>query len=106
METIKDIVQGDTRQVAVTVTDSSAVPFDCTGYDVTLRVKKLLSDIDPLIENVGTVVDGPAGKIQVPLSTVDTSIDKGKYYFRIIINKGTTNVYSVANSTFKIIEGA
>ncbi len=106
METIKDIVQKDTRQIAVTVTDSNKTPFDCTGYTVTLRVKKNLSDLDPLIENTGIVIDGPAGKIQVPLTTVDTDIEKGKYYFRIIINNGTSNVYSVANSTFKIIEGA
>ncbi len=102
---INDIVQGDTRDIEVTVQDSSGIAFDVTGYTVKMYVKSNITDETNLLDITGSIVSAVNGEIKIPLSVVDTEQSEGLYYYWIVINIGTTNVYTVSQGTFNIIAG-
>ena len=103
MAEIADIVRGNSRDVNVAVVDSDGNAFDVTTFtDIKMYVKKHLTDTSYTMEITGSVVNGAAGTITLPMETTDTDVDKGSYNYSIVITDGT-DLYTVKISTFQIV---
>jgi len=96
------IKRGDTRVITVTVTDSNGSPFDLTDYKMFLTAKtdRTNTDANADIGPKEAVIASPlTGVGVITLSSDDTDIDCGLYYYDVQVNKGSTNVYTIIWST-------
>lgn len=78
-----DAYQGETKTLAVTITDDGGSPLDLTGLSAEWR---LTTRVDPntavvtKTDGAGiTITDAVAGKLEVQLDGSDTEIDPGSY---------------------------
>lgn len=89
------ITRGDTAGLKVTVTNKvTGVIFNLTGYTMRLTVKKSPSqpDSEALIGPVTCTIDTPASGIGIAnLSTSDTDVEGGVWWYDVQISDGTNN---------------
>lgn len=98
--TIISIPRGNTRQVTVTVTDSTGAAFDLTAYTMTMSVNRHTGGCDgktTTLLSVDGVIDTPATGIGVitlyPTQTATLVPDT--YMYDVTISSGTTDKYTV-----------
>lgn len=92
------ITQGDERSYNLVFWQDAknTVPLDITGATVTMTVKRSLDDSDAKISKIVTEhTDASSGKTTITLTTTDTSIDLGTYFYDIQISGGSIGKITV-----------
>lgn len=77
-----EVYQGETKKVAVTVTDADGAALDLTGLDAEWRLTSMRDEVPLVAKTVGagiTFTDAAAGKLEVELGAVDTDQAEGVY---------------------------
>lgn len=97
------IVQGDAKAYNLTFT-SGGEELDITGATVQMSVKRKLKDQDYAFppKVVTDHTDPENGKTTVALSTADTSIDLGDYYYDIQISGGSVTKKTILKGKLTI----
>ncbi len=75
--------RGDTKSIGMTLKDSDGAVIDVTGYTFSLSVnsdEEPLNTANELFTSVGTIVDGPNGKISFPVSVSDAD-NVGEFFY-------------------------
>lgn len=101
-----EIFRRDYKTFTVTVKDSAGVVVDLTDYDAkfTAKLKSTDDDIHAKIGPVDGTISVPAtGVISFTLTSTDTNIPAGTYYFDVQISK-TGDVKTVAYGKLIIIQ--
>lgn len=81
--------RGDSSARGFTIKDSSvspSVPIDITGFSFKLTVnseKDPTNQTNEIFSVVGTIVDGPNGKVSFAPSSTETNVAPGPYYYDI-----------------------
>ena len=97
------IYQGNSDQIFCSVTDSSSLAMDLTGYTGMITVKKKKSDTSNTIQKIHTSLDASAGTLTFDLTPTETDITPGDYNYDITIDN-STNVYSVVQEKLVIVD--
>jgi hypothetical protein len=100
------IFRRDYKTFTVTVRDSARVVVDLTDYDAkfTAKLKATDTDAQAKIGPIdGTIADPATGVISFTLTSTDTNIPAGTYYFDVQISK-TTDVKTIAYGKLIIIQ--
>lgn len=101
-ETNLCITQSDEKAYNLAFT-TAGVAQDITGATVTMTVKRNLSDTTPLVQKVVTAHTNPTdGLSTITLTTADTSIPLGSYYYDIQINGGGISKKTVMKGKLEI----
>lgn len=100
------IFRGDTQTITITVTDSDDTVFNLTDYTMKMSVKtnKTDPDISSVISSTATIAAPATGVGVFSLSTTDTTVDAGNYFYDVQINNGIIDVKTVISSTFIVKE--
>lgn len=94
------MIRGDTEQLTIPVLDNTGAAMDLTDYTVKFTVKKHTNDNDneAVIGPLNCTVATPANGIALlTITSTQTNIEPGTYYYDVQINNGST-VYTVATS--------
>lgn len=103
-------IDKETNQMTIVMKDTASfdIAFDnyylVTGDKVTFTVAKEKESQDPLIQKELTEFSGGIARIQ--LSSDDTDLPKGSYYYDIQVDTGDGRVDTVVGpAKFKVLEG-
>lgn len=98
-----EIVRGDTEPIEVLVKDGGGSVVDLTDYTARLTVKRDPEDpdTDALLQTTGTISAPMTGICNFNLTSAQTTIPAGKYYYDIQISK-TGSVKTVAYGMFVV----
>lgn len=110
MNKLEDIKKGTVVPITVNFT-TNAVPIDISGYTVWIMLKSdpSLLDVDAEL-NVINIPGGhsnpSAGQTILSLTSLDTSIEAGKYYYEIWVKDATNKDYCMKfdTDTIKVTE--
>ena len=106
-----EVVKNDTKTWKLTVTDADGTAIDISGYLVFFTVKQNLSDEDVnaiIKQNVvcPSDADSIAGICRIALTSTDTNVAIGTYYYDIKMqkNSGGTIVWrkTIATGKFRV----
>jgi len=91
-----NLIRGDSSSIAFELT-TDGVPTSLVGSTVSFTVKPTLADeatdATAVIQvDVTSHTDPTNGKTVIPLSSTDTDIEPGTYYYDIQVNNGSTIV--------------
>lgn len=105
---IKDIKRGDTRQVDVTFYQSDGVtPYDISGGTVFFTVNASSNPADDtaavISKDVTVHTDPTAGQSRISLSSTDTTIDPGTYYYDVQLKDMSGNILSSKQDKFIVL---
>ena len=100
VDTINDvkITRGDTFEADIPVTSSDGTIFDVTDFTVIIAVAKGSPSLDPviIIQEDGSVTDGPGGIIHVEIPKEKTALlSPGSYKYDVQITSQAGKVYTV-----------
>lgn len=93
------LIRGDTPSYKATI-KSNGVVFDLTDYTCYFTVKKSREDknADAIIGPItGNILVADEGTVEFPLTSIDSDVEEGKYYYDIEI-QSTTDTYTPINS--------
>jgi hypothetical protein len=84
-----ELNRGETKSILVTIKKDS-VAQDITDYEITFSVKKSINDLDEddnnaLIKKELSKTDPESGEARLDLTSEDTFLPNGKYYYDIKI---------------------
>lgn len=103
-------IDKETNQMTIVMKDTASfdIAFDnyylVTGDKVTFTVAKEKESQDPLIQKELTEFAGGIARIQ--LSSDDTDLPKGSYYYDIQVDTGDGRIDTVVGpAKFKVLEG-
>ena len=103
-------IDKETNQMTIVMKDTASfdIAFDnyylVTGDKVTFTVAKEKESQDPLIQKELTEFEG--GRARIQLSSDDTDLPKGSYYYDIQVNTGDGRIDTVVGpAKFKVLEG-
>lgn len=103
-------IDKETNQMTIVMKDTASfdIAFDnyylVTGDKVTFTVAKEKESQDPLIQKELTEFSGGIARIQ--LSSDDTDLPKGSYYYDIQVDTGDGRIDTVVGpAKFKVLEG-
>lgn len=103
-------IDKETDQMTIVMKDTASfdIAFDnyylVAGDKVTFTVAKEKESQDPLIQKILTEFTGGTARIQ--LSSEDTNLEKGSYYYDIQIQTGDGRIDTVVGpAKFKVVEG-
>ena len=103
-------IDKETNQMTIVMKDTASfdIAFDnyylVTGDKVTFTVAKEKESQDPLIQKELTEVEG--GRARIQLSSDDTDLPKGSYYYDIQVDTGDGRIDTVVGpAKFKVLEG-
>ena len=103
-------IDKETNQMTIVMKDTASfdIAFDnyylVTGDKVTFTVAKEKESQDPLIQKELTEFAG--GRARIQLSSDDTDLPKGSYYYDIQVDTGDGRVDTVVGpAKFKVLEG-
>ena len=103
-------IDKETNQMTIVMKDTASfdIAFDnydlVTGDKVTFTVAKEKESQDPLIQKELTEFAG--GRARIQLSSDDTDLPKGSYYYDIQVNTGDGRIDTVVGpAKFKVLEG-
>jgi len=104
------ITQGDEKAYNLTFKDGDGNAINITGSTVSFSAKARLSDTATVIsKDVTNHTDPTNGKTTITLTTTDTNIDRGVYYYDIQIQGGGINRKTVVKGkleiTWQVTEG-
>lgn len=103
------IIRGDTQTVGVTFTDSTGAAVNLTDCTVFFTVKNKCdigkdSDDCALIRKTVTSHSDPThGITSVPLTSTDTNLAEGDYYWDLQVKTLSNNISSTIKGIFKIV---
>lgn len=103
-------IDKETNQMTIVMKDTASfdIAFDnyylVTGDKVTFTVAKEKESQDPLIQKELTEFEG--GRARIQLSSDETDLPKGSYYYDIQVDTGDGRVDTVVGpAKFKVLEG-
>lgn len=103
-------IDKETNQMTIVMKDTASfdIAFDnyylVTGDKVTFTVAKEKESQDPLIQKELTEFEG--GRARIQLSSDDTDLPKGSYYYDIQVETGDGRIDTVVGpAKFKVLEG-
>lgn len=103
-------IDKETNQMTIVMKDTASfdIAFDnyylVTGDKVTFTVAKEKESQDPLIQKELTEFAG--GRARIQLSSDETDLPKGSYYYDIQVDTGDGRVDTVVGpAKFKVLEG-
>lgn len=103
-------IDKETNQMTIVMKDTASfdIAFDnyylVTGDKVTFTVAKEKESQDPLIQKELTEFEG--GRARIQLSSDETDLPKGSYYYDIQVETGDGRVDTVVGpAKFKVLEG-
>lgn len=103
-------IDKETNQMTIVMKDTASfdIAFDnyylVTGDKVTFTVAKEKESQDPLIQKELTEFEG--GRARIQLSSDDTDLPKGSYYYDIQVDTGDGRIDTVVGpAKFKVLEG-
>jgi len=85
-------IRGDTFSFAVLIEDSDGDPINITGATFLLTVDPAADpadDTNNLFQLTGTIIDGPNGKVQFTLSSLEADQDPDTYYYDLQMTSGS-----------------
>ena len=91
--------RGDTYADLITVTDSTGAPIDITGYSFKMTLdpeKSPATAANNLYQITGTIIDGPAGRVEFAPSTVQADQVPGAYYYDVQMIDGAGRIRTIA----------
>jgi len=92
------ITRGDTFEASIPIKSADGSVFPVTGYTVRIAVAKGSPSLDPelIINEAGTIEDGPGGIVHVEISKEKTALlSPGTYKYDVQITSGVGKVYTV-----------
>ncbi len=94
-----EIIRGDTSSIDFVLTDGGT-PVDITGATVFFTAKPALtndvSDNTAVISvEVTSHTDPTNGKTTIPLSSTDTDVTPGEYYYDVQVKRGDLTIVSI-----------
>lgn len=99
------IIRGDTQTIEFSLEENN-IPIDLTGSTVFFTVKSNLDDTDEqaLISKEITVHTAPLlGETEIELTSEDTDIDPGKYYYDIQVKYANDTIASIKYRQLEIL---
>lgn len=103
-------IDKETNQMTIVMKDTASfdIAFDnyylVTGDKVTFTVAKEKESQDPLIQKELTEFEG--GRARIQLSSDETDLPKGSYYYDIQVETGDGRIDTVVGpAKFKVLEG-
>lgn len=101
------IIRGDDINITLAFTDTDGDPVDLTGSTLFFTVKEKLSDVDDdaVIEKDVTSHTNPTGGVTVlALTSTDTDINAGSYYWDIQIKNEAGKIASSQKGLLKVLQ--
>src|SRR5690606_29418699 len=105
METIR-IIRGDTIRLLLNFIDFEGDVYDLTDGIVFFTVKERLSDDDDdalILKNIDTFTEPESGEMILELSSMDTEIEIGKYWYDIQLKDSAGRIVSSEKGRFVVI---
>ena len=102
-----EIIRGDDETITVTFKDAAGTVINITGYTVYFTVKSNLNmtDADAEIKKDITNHSDPThGKTQIDLTSTDTAIASGVYYWDLQLKNSQGEISSTEKGEFKIVQ--
>ena len=101
----KQIWRACVKTITLTVNEDSVVK-NLTGYDLHLTVKKKRSDddADAVLTDTATIAAPTTGVGVFTLTTTQTAISPGIYFYDVQWDDGANDVDTVIYGTFQILE--
>lgn len=100
-----EVVQRDTKTYRLNFTEND-VAVDITGWTVYFTVKENFSDTDVNAKISKSVIasgaDALAGIVRVSLTSTDTNITYGKYYYDLKVKQSETSLTTMLNGIFQV----
>lgn len=96
--------RGDTYPWVFTIKDSDGVAVNITGYSFSLTVdpdREPVNTTNNLFTLAGSIIDGPNGRVQFELSTVQANQTPGIYYYDLSMQDGAGALRTVARGAFE-----
>jgi len=91
--------RGDTYADLITVTDSTGAPIDITGYSFKMTLdpeKSPATAANNLYQITGTILDGPAGRVEFAPSPTQADQVPGTYYYDVQMIDGVGRIRTIA----------
>ena len=102
-----NITQGDQKSYNLAFTDANGGAIDITGSIITMTAKSDLSG-DEVISKDAVITSGVGGTATITLTTAETNISLGSYFYDIQISGGvlpvTTVIKGRLNITWQVTE--
>ena len=105
MTRIIPTTKGDTTSIVFTITDSSGVAVNITGYTAYFTIKKDPNDPDAraIITKSWTSHTTPASGITtLSLTSADTNKANGTYFWDLKLKDGSSNITTAGQGSFII----
>jgi len=99
-----EIIQGMTKTYELRFQEDG-IAIDITGWTVYFTVKEAMNDLDAVakIDKTITSFDEPTqGIAEIELSTTDTNITVGNYYFSVDVKTDDSDEFSVVEGRLRI----
>lgn len=111
MAAIQNVIRGDSLTLNLTVKNTDGTAYDLTGYKVFLTVVSALdltagvtTDTTAVIQKTISPVPSPTlGIISIALSSTDTNIAPGTYYYDLQFEDAGGSTTSVKADTLTVI---
>ena len=103
---VLEIYIKDAKAYLLYFKDETGTAIDITGDTIffTVKINKTDPDVDALIsKDITSHTDPTAGETQIDLTTSDTTIAAGEYYFDIKRLHGS-NINTVVNGVFRAFQ--
>lgn len=110
MATLKpdiSLIRGDSSSIAFTLTDSGS-PVDLTGSTVFFTAKAALSN--DVSDNTAVITvevtdhsDPTAGTTEIPLSSTDTDVPPGEYFYDVQVKREDDTIVSIPARKLEVV---
>lgn len=106
---MNDIRKGTTATRTITLTTASGEAFDLTGFTAQLLILSTMEASEPAKSITGTIDQPDSGIILLELSSSDTNLPAGKYYYDLVLTKLQADplppiVHKPLKGEFKIVD--
>lgn len=103
MSNVLSIYKNNSKTVIVDVTDLDGSVFNCTGYTPVFSVKKKPDDVSFIINLNGSLSGTTSSTLVFPLSTINTDLDEGEYWYDVTLTKSGEAI-TVVYDKLKILQ--
>jgi hypothetical protein len=112
-ETALEVIHGETKELELTVVDSSGEKFDLTGASIYLTVKCKVSDTNNVLQLTSTpaagivfATDPRDGTATITFTVANTSQTPGTYIYDIwLVESGGERHVLIGPEKFKVVRG-
>ena len=96
------INRGDTYVRTINLLDSAGDPIDATGWTIYFTVRKNVADTSATSDTDKTVAGDVSGIHTLTVSSTETNITPGNYFYDIQIKKADDTISSSSSASFVI----